>query len=174
EEAVRVPLLVRLPGQSRPRRIARPVSQIVLVPTLLEAMGCGRPDHLQGKSLLPLLQGRESREPGDVVIEWNGGNIGAGPFGRREDYPDYLNAIAGWDAYSADVTDPVRTAIGPDGWKLTWSPAGSHELYNLNDDPGETVNLIGRAGTAEVTGRLADSIRRWQGATDDDAPPAAV
>jgi len=174
EEAVRVPLLVRLPGQSRPRRIAQPVSQIDLAPTLLEAMGCDRPDHLQGESLLGLLEGRDARGPGDVIIEWNGGNIGAGPFGRREDYPDYLDAIADWEAYCADVTDPVRTAVGPDGWKLTLSPARRHELYNLNDDPGETVNLIGRDGTAEVTGRLADSIRRWQERTGDDVPLAGV
>ncbi|MHC4717656.1 MAG: sulfatase-like hydrolase/transferase, partial [Planctomycetota bacterium] len=118
EEAVRVPLLVRLPGQSRPRRVARPISQIDLIPTLLDAMGCAAPGHLQGASVLAAMEGRQTDGPGDVVIEWNGGNVGAGPFARREDYPDYLDAVADWEAYCADVIDPVRTAVGPDGWKL--------------------------------------------------------
>ncbi|HUU43448.1 MAG TPA: sulfatase-like hydrolase/transferase [Planctomycetota bacterium] len=33
EEAARTPLLVRLPGQKKARRISAPVSQIDLVPT---------------------------------------------------------------------------------------------------------------------------------------------
>ena len=59
EEAVRVPLLVRRPGQTHGRRIAGPVSQIDLVPTLLDLMGQPVPDHLQGESLAPLLAGAE-------------------------------------------------------------------------------------------------------------------
>ena len=66
EEAVRVPLLIRMPGQRTQRRIAGPVSQVDLVPTLLDAMGCETPSHLQGKSLLPLLKGERDQATEDV------------------------------------------------------------------------------------------------------------
>ena len=39
QEAVRVPLLIRLPGQRRRQRVHGPVSQIDVVPTLLDFMG---------------------------------------------------------------------------------------------------------------------------------------
>ncbi len=56
EEAARVPLLIRLPGQAAQRRVLGPVSQIDLAPTLLDLMGQPLPSHLQGRSLRPLLQ----------------------------------------------------------------------------------------------------------------------
>ena len=52
EEAARVPLLIRLPGQTRAKTIQQPVSHIDFVPTLLDLLD--QPSHPQcpGKSLL--------------------------------------------------------------------------------------------------------------------------
>ena len=52
--------------------------------------------------------------------------------------------------------------ITPDGWKLNYSPLGEHELYNLRQDPGETLNLAREAGVAGIFDRLTDAIRAWQ------------
>jgi len=50
-----VPLLIRPPGGLAPgRRVAPPVSQLDLPPTLLHLLGLKAPDHMQGESLLPL------------------------------------------------------------------------------------------------------------------------
>lgn len=68
-------------------------------------------------------------------------------------------------ALRTESSDPVRTLIAPDGWKLNCSPLGEHELYCLRDDPGECRNLYLRnRGKAHD---LRDAILRWQERTDD-------
>jgi arylsulfatase A-like enzyme len=52
EGASRVPLIVRVPGLA-PCRIATPVSQIDLVPTLLDVLGYDAPAHVRGPRSCP-------------------------------------------------------------------------------------------------------------------------
>ncbi len=54
----RIPLLVRLPGQRRGRRVRTITQPWDIAPTVLEAFGIGRPRELWGASLLPLVKGR--------------------------------------------------------------------------------------------------------------------
>jgi len=168
EEAVRVPLLLRLPGQSAGRRLPAPVSQIDLAPTVLDLMGTPLPGHLQGRSLRGAL---ESPAPpadcGDVFVEWNGDNSAVGPI-RNGPYGDDLAELATHAAARAAVADPVRTVVTGDGWKFNCSPAGEHELYHLPDDPGETVNLAARPEQRARMADLAGRIRAWQQRTGDE------
>jgi arylsulfatase A-like enzyme len=57
EELVHVPFALRVPGLP-PRRISQSVSLVDLAPTLLEALGVSAPPTFQGRSLMPLLNGR--------------------------------------------------------------------------------------------------------------------
>jgi arylsulfatase A-like enzyme len=166
EEAVRVPLLVRLPGQRRTARVESPVSQVDLVPTLLDLMGQPAPQELEGASLRPQIEGRAEGVPGDVFIEWNGHNNGLGDVIGRVSIPEPLEGMATREEIVAAITDPVRTVITADGWKFNCSPRGEHELYNLVQDPFETHNLAGPA-RASLMRALADRIRTWQGRTGD-------
>jgi arylsulfatase len=173
EEAIRVPLLIRLPGQHRQVHIAEPVSQIDLVPTLLNLMRQPIPDHLEGKSLRPRMEGTAQAPPGDVFVEWNGHNNGLGDMIGRVSIPEWMRDLAPESQIVRAITDPVRTVIAPDGWKLNYSPLGEHELYNLDDDPWETSNLAPRPEMRAQMEVLADRIRRWQERTGDgvDLPP---
>jgi arylsulfatase A-like enzyme len=176
EEAVRVPLLIRLPApgaQRRQVRIPEPVSQVDLVPTLLDLMGQPVPDHLQGKSLSPWIEGTADADPGDVFIEWNGHNNGLGDAIGKVSIPDAMRGLAPKDEIVAAITDPVRTVITPDGWKLNHSPLGEHELYNLGDDPLETSNLAADPDMRSQMEALVTKIRRWQEETGDEVtlPP---
>jgi arylsulfatase A-like enzyme len=49
---VHIPLLVHLPGQVSQRQIVAAVDQTALAPTILEIAGVGRPDWMDGQSLL--------------------------------------------------------------------------------------------------------------------------
>ena len=174
EEAVRVPLLVRLPGQNREKRFAQPVSQIDLVPTLLDLMGQSVPDHLQGESLKETLtSGTQQRRCEDVFVEWNS------PYHRGKPAPSGKGGPAWQKEYGTDeeiieaTADPVRSIISPDGWKMNWSPRGEHELYNLNDDPLERRNLAFEADSRPRMKKLGERVLRWQErAGDDVALPA--
>src|SRR5216110_3494872 len=55
EEAARVPLLIRLPEQTRQKIISHPVSHIDFVPTLLELLGQSNHPQCAGESLLSLV-----------------------------------------------------------------------------------------------------------------------
>ena len=52
-----VPLIVKLPGQDRARRVASPVQHIDIVPTILDLAGAPPRPGLQGRSLRKLLEG---------------------------------------------------------------------------------------------------------------------
>jgi choline-sulfatase len=54
----RVPLLLRLPAGREARSVAQIVETIDLMPTLLELTGAEEPAGIQGRSLVPLIQGR--------------------------------------------------------------------------------------------------------------------
>jgi len=189
EESIRVPLLLRLPGVERNgERVENPLSQVDLVPTLLEAMGRPRPSHLQGYSWMPFLRGEGDLVEENVFVEWNGShNIGF--HGRYSDYletpktrphPDPEHRAV-WDDLleregrepltEADLrrlmTDPVRTVLTPEGWKLNFRRSGDHELYDLSTDPGETENLALDGDHDDVIDRLSELIFDWQKRTQD-------
>lgn len=168
EEAVRVPLMVRVPwlDSARGRRQA-PVSQIDIVPTLLDLLDQPVPADLPGESWRPFLEGRSDFPQRDVVIEWNGPNNGLGDVVGKVSLPEHLLELASPQEAAAAITDPVRTVITPEGWKLNCSPLGEHELYDLADDPGETRNVVDDAGNRDVIHNLYDRLRAWQETVSD-------
>lgn len=170
QEAVRVPMLIRLPERHHGKRVTGPVSQIDVVPTLLDLMGQPIPDHLQGKSLRPVIESEHPTVNENVFIEWNGPDSGVGVMSGKAEFPAWMKELAAPQEIRDAVVDPVRTIITPDGWKLNCSPKGEHELYNLKKDPGETENLFGRAEHRTLARQLTDQIRDWQNRTADTVP----
>jgi arylsulfatase A-like enzyme len=57
EEQLRIPLIWRIPGQSGGRRIAEPIDQVDVAPTLLELAGLPVPTDLPGRSFAAALRG---------------------------------------------------------------------------------------------------------------------
>ena len=151
EEATRVPLLVRLPGQRASKTITPPVSHIDFVPTLLDLLD--QPNHPQcaGKSLLPLIA-KEAAPPENVFLEWapNRTKVKRG------------TKLARRRLVKRAVEESTRTIVTPNGWKLCLRDKDLNELYNLNNDPLETRNLYADRRYASVISRLADEIHRWQ------------
>ena len=161
EESVRVPLMIRLPGRGAGKRVKGPVSHIDLVPTLLDLMGQPVADHLQGKSLRPLIQqsGTPTHED-DVFIEWQG------PV-PLDVVPEAMKGVASEADIRASCASQVRTIVTPDRWKFNCSQVGEDELYNLEEDPIETRNLAREPQYRSLVGELTRRIRRWQEETGD-------
>ena len=57
DAVIRIPLVVKLPGQKLGRVVDQPVSQADLAPTLLDLAGAPALPHADGRSLRPLLEG---------------------------------------------------------------------------------------------------------------------
>jgi len=156
EEAARVPLLVRLPRQTRVKTIQQPISHIDFVPTLLDLLG--QPNHPQcaGRSLLPLIT-EEVAAARNLFLEWapNRTKIKKG------------TKLARRRMVKRAVEESTRAIVTSDGWKFCLRDKDLNELYNLNDDPLETHNLYADRQYAPVVSRLADEIHRWQESSHD-------
>ena len=160
EEAVRVPFMLKAPFISKNQTIIQQrVSQIDIVPTLLDLMGKYIPVSLQGKSLTSLLKGEVMTED-YIFIEWN-------------PYQNYWQGIlkstqlAGEEEIKRAVLSYTRTVISPDGWKLCLSNSDHSQLFNLNEDPFETTNLFTNPIYQNRIDFLTTKIEEWQKATRD-------
>jgi arylsulfatase A-like enzyme len=156
EEAVRVPYLVRLPGQRNGTIIRQPVSHIDFVPTLLDLLGQAKPPQCVGKSRASLIRG-DVMAPENIFIEWapNRTKIKKG------------TSLAPRRVIKRAVEESTRTIISIDGWKLSVRDKDLNELYSLNNDPLETRNLYAGEQYAEVISRCREEIHRWQESTHD-------
>lgn len=149
DEAIRVPLVVKLPGgREAGRRVAVPVQHIDLLPTLLDLVGAPAPATLRGRSLRPLLTGDEGG--------WPERNLYAEAL-----YPRYH---FGWSELYALTTARHRYIRAP-----------REELYDLGADPDERENLAAQRGRTVRDLRAAlDDLRgagplRAPAAVTDDA-----
>lgn len=60
DDLVRIPFVMRLPGVIKPGTVVpQPVSQVDLMPTILDYVGQPVPERLHGRSLRPLIEGRD-------------------------------------------------------------------------------------------------------------------
>ena len=149
EGGIRVPLIVRLPGVTRPGAVCdAPVTCADFLPTILELCNKvgGRPTApvgaLDGVSLVPLLRQPQSRLQRDELFFH---------------YPHYYFN-----------TTPVRAVRNSD-WKLLEYFEDHHiELYNLRDDPSEAHDVS--AEKPEHAAKLRARLHAWWKEADVQLP----
>lgn len=142
EGGVRVPLFVRWPGHfPAGAKIDAQCSHVDLAPTFCELAGANLPNDrkIDGKSLLPLLTS-----------------------GQGQTHQKYV--YHAWDRYFPNPNN--RWAVSDQRWKLMCqvgtgqSASEKHwRLYDLENDPGETRNVISRH--PEIRTRLRTEFVRW-------------
>jgi arylsulfatase A-like enzyme len=156
EEAVRVPYLVRLPGQRQSLRVVQPVSHIDFLPTLLDLLGEPKPNQCAGHSLAPLLRG-ESMPPRNVFLEWS---------------PNRFKVMKGTKLASRRkikhaMNESTRAVISREGWKLCLRDQDLNELYNLRADPIEANNRYYQRDYRAIVEHATRDILSWQQTTGD-------
>jgi choline-sulfatase len=134
--SARIPLIVSHPGRlPAGKRISSLVSLVDLMPTFAEAAGIQVTTPVDGRSVLPLIDGRE-----------DGGN--------REVIGDYCGEA---------TIEPVRM-VRRGSHKYIAVNGHGPQLYDLAKDPDENVNVAGRREYAEVEATLHKrAIRDWDG-----------
>jgi len=166
--STRVPLLLRLPGAGgNSRRVVEPVSQIDLLPTMLELLELSVPAGLHGRSWMPALEGTGHLGDRDVIVESQvGGSHKVSSWLRFEEplpNTDRERAVGLW-----------RSIISPDRFKLNLHPSDQCELYDLGSDPYEVVNLFAEPEHQPRIRDMAARLRSWQARTGDTAQMPAL
>jgi len=133
-----IPLLIRHPrGLGRGQTFDAFAQTPDIMPTILEALGVELPACVQGKSLLPLMQG------------------------KVKSYRDY--AISGWYNTSWSIRDRQWSYHMWLNEKA--SKTGGPELYNLVADPDENNNVIDRHG--DIAKKLDKELRKQMASLAD-------
>ncbi|TFH22171.1 MAG: DUF4976 domain-containing protein [Myxococcales bacterium] len=141
EEAQRVPLLVRMPGGT-PRSVAESALTYDIAPTVAELAGVAAPAGLDGRSLVPLLQGETPAPPwrSDYCMEyvpWTPEPVLPREVPRYQGVNDVANGLK-WVEYVDGVRELYDLAVDP------------FELDNRADDPAYA------ADQARLSARLAE------------------
>ncbi len=146
EQSLRTPLVVRWPGFDKlspgaaGRVEERIVSNVDFAETFLEAAGAAIPADMQGRSLVPLMRG-------ESPADW-----------RRSFYYHF------YEDDDADHHAPRHEGVTNGRAKLIhYYKIGEWELFDVERDPNELVNLYGRPEHADLQAELTAELRRLRG-----------
>lgn len=145
EESMRVPMLARCPQLfAGGKTIDSVVAGLDIMPTVLSAAGVAIPNDLDGRSMLPLLAGKTD------------------PQWRKELLYEYY-----WERNFPQT--PTMHALRTDRFKYIhyYGIWDIDELYDLQEDPLETTNLISnpeRKGTVQALNKRLFDIMETTGA----------
>ncbi|MBW2976271.1 sulfatase-like hydrolase/transferase [Candidatus Woesearchaeota archaeon] len=150
EEGIRIPLIISSPDIKQPKKIETQVQSIDIMPTILDILGITLIETIDGKSLIPLVNGGGDNrkylfgENGELLFKQNNRIFIPGIKGK-------------WRM--------IRT----NEWKLIYIPHPEkdiYELYNLKNDPKEKINLVDRE--AEIARMLKEELFKWMESSEED------
>jgi arylsulfatase A-like enzyme len=142
ESSIHVPLVMQGPGFDRSIEIQELVSHVDIAPSLLAAAGITAPAAMEGRSFLPLLDRK--------IEDW-----------RNEAYVEMSEFVSGRVLRTPEYTYAVA-APKPAGWKAvrTSDVYSEYMVYDLAADPGQHVNLAGRAAIRGVAPQLRERLQQ--------------
>lgn len=143
EESFRTPLLVYYPG-GKHGVVKEMVQNIDYAPTFLDVAGAKVPSDIQGRSFLPLLEGKKP-------ANW-----------RQSLYYHYYE-------YPAEHSVCRHYGIRTKRYSLThfYNDINAWELYDLKKDPDQMHNIYGKPGTEKLTKNLKKQLLQLQVQYDD-------
>ena len=155
DESARVPFLVSAPGTGPDGANDSPVSaSLDLMPTILDYAGIETPAEVCGESLRAVLEGAA---------------------GNGRPYVACETTFRGWGPIGEDE-GPKGRMIRTERYKYMAYDAGSHreQLFDMHEDPGETVDLAARQEYASILAQHRQYLREWLEQTGDqfDMPEA--
>jgi arylsulfatase A-like enzyme len=130
EQLVRIPLVIKIPGEAKGVEINMPAEQVDLAPTILELAGIEVPDWMEGRSLYPLINGE-----------------------KLDPLPLFSMALIRNKVLDKQPITKGTFAVWEGDYKLIYYLAEDRRLlFNLREDPGETEDLADKE--KEIADRL--------------------
>ena len=149
EESIRVPFVIggrHFRYQGKTLRTDLPLNHVDVAPTTLGLCGIDKPDWMVG-------------------TDYSGYRVQGRPTGGEPDSA-YLQLVVA-TRHGDSVDRPWRGVVTRDGWKYVVLEGQPFQLFNLNDDPCEQVNLAFNTRFAAERRRLQERLRAWIHDTSD-------
>lgn len=141
------------------------ISNVDIVPTLLDGLGVPVPEHLHGRSFWPLLTGGDYTPNAQVFAEKTFHTAYEPQRAiRTERYKLIWNAEVDIINVAADIQ---HSPIFPQMIDELTQERPPFELYDLQADPVERENRAGQAAYAEIERDLRERLLAWMQATGD-------
>jgi PelA/Pel-15E family pectate lyase len=179
DAGVNIPWVVRWPGKI-PEGVVSPklISTTDLMPTFLELIGDDIPEHLPGRSHLPLFENPEVEWRSHVFAEFNSHQPYYWPQRMvRDDRYKLIHNVKhdgpkpGLGIDGCRVRPAVLAGHYPEeaagAYKIFTEDQPEYELYDLHSDPNELNNLAEDPAFAGVRASLTQELQAWQEKTDD-------
>ena len=151
------------------------VSLADMMPTLCEVMGAEIPRGVQGRSLWPLLEGREFSEDEfrSMYVDVGVGGLyyteaDKVPYSVSEKRPQGIEPF--FDELNKVTQSGLQKMVRMGDWKLIFDMMGYGQLYHLPSDPCELKNLYGEPSVAKEQARLMEELMMWTIRNQDSLP----
>jgi arylsulfatase A-like enzyme len=151
DESLKVPLIIKFPGSNfRGRRVEPFVRLIDIMPTVMDVYGIedGGFD-LDGRSLMPVLKGREKKDRAALAF-LAGGVLGS----------SIPEKVAMTDGRSKVILNRPYSAETSGSFLFPPPPYSEVETFDLTADPQERTNIVSRK--ASLAGRLVAIMQELQ------------
>jgi N-sulfoglucosamine sulfohydrolase len=143
------------------------LSNIDLLPTILDLIGVDVPEKIEGRSFLPLLQGKKDMFRKEIYSEKSFHET-YDPIRsiRTERFKFIKNFEKNMDRYQI-AGDMRQDELGKYFLKIVDKTRPDEEFYDLKNDPNERNNLIDNSNYKEIVKELKDKLFDWMRRTDD-------
>jgi arylsulfatase A-like enzyme len=138
DPGLEVALIMRFPKRFQAGTVQHPMlSHADFLPTVLEAAGVTAPENIDGRSFLPLIEGRPYEKRESIFLE-NTWHLFYDPMrGIRTDRFKYIRNFAVKKHYWAVESKAAREVLG----QVCYGVKPIEEFYDLEKDPYEKKNL---------------------------------
>lgn len=139
QETYHIPFIMRGPDIPPGRVINQPVTNMDILPTLLDLAGIGTERHMDGRSLCPLLNKGDTTDwEEDVMCQFNGNHF----------------------LYESRMVTDGK-------YKYVFNAPEIDELYDLERDPWEMQNLITTEGYRNQVAYMRSRLLYWAEKSED-------
>jgi arylsulfatase A-like enzyme len=143
------------------------ISNIDLLPSILDLIGSKIPKSIQGKSFLPLLKNESGIIRNEIFAEKTYHNRYDPIRCVRTTEYKYIRNFESLNTLYELPLDIKRSLSGKSVEQNIQQPRPEEELYDLNEDPNEIYNLVDDDNFQEVLTNLRNKLSEWMEETND-------
>jgi arylsulfatase A-like enzyme len=162
DKGLNMAFMVSWPGKVLPARTSALTSYADFLPTAIELAGGTAPATLDGRSMIPILEGKD-----EVIHDYvygvteSQGIIERRVAPQRSIHNGRYHYIWNFNSQERITREGITNYFLVHGAERSSSPSDEEELFDTLSDPSENTNLAGQAGVAAIQAELKAQLFSW-------------